>query len=88
MRKVIARSCGTFGGSIFRAVDRGDIITIEESVKGGRWRASAVATVAQFYTLADRFGLFDPHRRDAGTMWRMAGVLARGERAECWHRLE
>ena len=87
MRKVIARSCGAFGGSAFRAVDRGEIITIEESVRGARWRAVAVSTVPQFYELADRFGLFDVYRRDAGTMWRMAGVLARGEKASCWHRL-
>lgn len=76
MRKVVARSCGTFGGSAFRAVDRGDLITIEESVKGGRWRVLVAAPVAEFYELADRFGLFDVYRRDAGTLWRMAGAVA------------
>jgi hypothetical protein len=76
MRKVVARSCGAFGGSAFRAVDRGELITIEESRNGARWRVLVAAPVGQFYELADRFGLFDVYRRDAGTLWRIAGAVA------------
>lgn len=75
--KVIHRSTGAFGGSVFKAVDRGTVITIEESVSGLAWRVLATTTPQRFYDLADKFDLFDPYRQNSAALWKIAGEIVR-----------
>lgn len=74
--KVIARSAGAFGGSAYRAIDRGDRIAIQESTRGARWKDLAVTSPAQFYDLADRFDLFNPYNSNPAGLFKIAGAIA------------
>jgi len=84
--KVVYKGVGAFGGSAFRAIERGDRVVIQESVQGARWKDRAVASVGEFYALAEQVDLFNPYKQDAGILWRIAGALVRGESINCWFR--
>lgn len=73
--KVLARSSGAFGGSMFRAIDRGDHIVIQESARGARWKDLAVTSPAQFYDLADQFDLFNPYNSNPADLFKIAGAI-------------
>ena len=75
--KILCKPVGAFGGSAFRAIERGDRVVVQESVQGARWRDLAVTSVSEFYKYADRFDLFNVYENDPAKLWKIAGAIAR-----------
>jgi hypothetical protein len=73
--KVIFRAIGSFGGSTYRAIDRGDRIAIQESTRGARWKDIAVCGVSEFYDRADQFDLFNPYNSNPAHLFKIAGAI-------------
>lgn len=78
--EIIYKQVGAFGGSAFRAVRRGDLIVIQESVRGARWRDIAKTTPSEFYKYADRFDLFNLYENNPANLWKIAGKIC----SECY----
>lgn len=74
--KVIHKTIGSFGGSTYRAIERGDRIAIQESTRGARWKDIAVCSVSEFYDRADQFDLFNPYNSNPAHLFKIAGAIA------------
>jgi hypothetical protein len=73
--KVIFKAIGSFGGSAYRAIDRGDQIAIQESTRGARWKDLAACSASEFYDRADSVDLFNPYNSNPAHLFKIAQAI-------------